>query len=130
MKQVAISLVLLVFGLYGQCQQASLPSAPVPQIQVAPDHFLNSQNFATFSASAASIGTEAVLSCDQQTTGVPLPTKTCEEIYIGAGATLSAEVVAAWAFHKSDHHSLEHATPFFGMVFHIGRIVWISTHRK
>lgn len=105
-----------------------LPDSPLPR---PPAHrFFDAGNVASFLASATAIGTEAGMSCNAQLGAGPVDVKVCHQVMIGAAATLGLEVLAAGIAHHTHHHSLERLAGPAGIAFHVGRMVWISTHRK
>lgn len=109
---------------------SQIVNAPQPKPETRLHAFFDTTNVTEFLSSATAMATEAGMSCSQQTAGVTVPAKTCQQIAVGAGITLAAEVLASAVLHKTDHHAIERTSGPALVIFQVGRMVWISTHRK
>jgi hypothetical protein len=106
-----------------------LPDAPTVKVVKPGSHpFFDLPNVMIFMGSASAISAEAAVSCSQ-----PGPTqlsvKTCNQIAVGGALFLGGQALGAGVLHVTGHHTLERSITPAAILFHLGRIVWISTHR-
>lgn len=102
-----------------------------PRVKDAPpgDHsFFDTENVSIFIGSATAISAEASMSCSQPPP-VGLSLKTCNQLAAGGALFLTGQVLGAAVLHKTGHHTLERTVTPAVILFHVGRMVWISTHR-
>lgn len=98
----------------------NIPNAPMPKPMT--HSFFDSQTFLTLSSSAASLIGDVNMSCTQ-------PGSQCKQIAAGAAGFFAAEVAAEGVAHLTGHHTIERWIGPSAIVFHVARMVWISTHR-
>lgn len=127
MKQVAIFVLLLSCCAFAQCNcnDAPQPKPNViePTVQSVPSHkFMDTTNMLEFFTDASALAGEVSMSCS-------IPDKTCKQIAIGAAGFFVAEVGVTEVIHHAGHHELERLPAVGSIFFHVGRMIWISTHR-
>jgi len=106
-----------------------LPDAPKPKPADPEAHsFFDVQNVSIFVGSATAISAEASMSCSQPGP-TPLSVKTCNQIGVGGAMFLGVQVLSAAVLHQTRHHALERTVTPAAILFHLGRMIWISTHR-
>lgn len=99
------------------------PQPKIPPASVKVHSFIDNTNLALFSSSAAALTAEAQMSCT-------VPDNVCKQVTIGAAGFFVAEVSVAGVLHKTGHHTMERSLGPSVALFHIARMVWISTHRR
>lgn len=107
-------------------QQPQVPDAPTPRTSTS-HSFLDPINLSEFAASATAISAEASMSCTNQTG--PAQSELCRQVALGAVGTLALQLTVQTIAHKTGHHQFERLSGPTVILFHVGRMVWISTHR-
>ncbi|HLW51300.1 MAG TPA: hypothetical protein VKW06_00530 [Candidatus Angelobacter sp.] len=125
-----LALCLLALSLSCFAQQADStssasqpPSAPQPKVH---ETLFDPQNVTMFWADATAMAGEIGASCSDTT----VSRLDCRNIAIGGAGFMAVEVLGTAVLHKTGHHNFERVLPPAAILFHVARLVYVSTHRK